>query len=299
MQPVAEWLVAKPERAVMVMVGSFLLPLTRIFGSAVLVLLTLRHGAKRAGLMAAISLAVILVVSLIGGQSIPQIVLVMFELWLPGMFFAVLLQRMRSLTLLLQATVLIAIAVVAGMYLVLGDPAAYWRELLVEFAEIWRQSGLEQEAELFMGLQPYAGQMTSIFVAIGWLMQVGMVLLGYAAYRRLPGETANYGRFRDLNFGRVLALILAVTSILGAAIGSLWLQSTAFVLFVVFWLQGLAILHWLRGIGKIPVVVLFLAYGTLLIPGLNLLSLSGIAIVGYSDAWFQYRARIASDNKQV
>ena len=46
-----------------------------------------------------------------------------------------------------------------------------------------------------------------------------MLLLGYAAYRTLPGEIADYGRFRNLNFGRVLASILAVTSILGAAIG--------------------------------------------------------------------------------
>ena len=95
----------------------------------------------------------------------------------------------------------------------------------------------------------------------------------------------------------MLASILAVTSILGAAIGALWLQNVAFVLFVVFWLQGLAILHWLRGIGKIPLAILVLAYGSLLIPGLNLLSVSGIAVVGYSDAWFQFRTRIKSVNK--
>lgn len=281
----------------MVMVGSFLLPATRLFGSAVLVLLTLRHGIRRAGFIAAASLAAILVVSLVGGQSIPQVVLVMLELWLPGMFLAVMLQRMRSLTLLLQATVLLAVLAVAGIYMVLGDPAAYWRELLVEFADIWRQEGLDQEADMFLGLQPYAGQMTSIFVAIGWLMQVGMVLLGYAAYRRLPDETANYGRFRDLNFGRVLASILAIVSILGAAVGTLWLQNVAFVLFVVFWLQGLALLHWLRGIGKIPVAILFLAYATLLIPGINLISVAGIAVLGYSDAWFQFRTRMTNVNK--
>jgi hypothetical protein len=192
---------------------------------------------------------------------------------------------------LLQATVLIAIAAVVGMYLVLGDPATYWGELLQDFANVWREADLEREAELFDGLMPYAGQMTSIFVAIGWLMQSGMLLLGYAAYRRLPEETAHYGWFRDLNFGRVLAVVLAITSILGAAIDALWLKDIAFVLFVVFWMQGLALLHWLRNAGKIGMGLLVLCYASLLIPLVNLLSVSLIAVFGYADAWFNYRAR--------
>ena len=87
MRSVAEWLVAKPERAVFVMIATFLLPLTRMFGSAALVLLTLRHGIKRAALIAAIALAVVIAISLVGGQSMPQIVLMVLELWLPGLFF--------------------------------------------------------------------------------------------------------------------------------------------------------------------------------------------------------------------
>jgi hypothetical protein len=138
--------------------------------------------------------------------------------------------------------------------------------------------------------------MTSIFVAIGWLMQVCVLLLGYAAYRDLPDETVNCGQFRDLNFGRVLALILAVASIAGAALDAMWLKNIAFVLFVVFWIQGLAVLHWLRSIGKISSAVLVVNYGALLIPGLNLLSVSAVAVVGYSDAWFDFRSRIKRDN---
>jgi hypothetical protein len=296
MQRIAAWLVARPERAAIGIVATFLLPLTRVLGSAILVLLTLRLGLGRAGMVAAISLAIILAVSMALGLSALQVALVPLQIWLPGMLFAVVLQRTRSLTLMLQATVLLAVAAVAGTYLVLGDPAAYWRELLLEFASMWREAGLEQEAELFDGLQPYAGQMTSIFVAIGWLMQVCVLLLGYAAYRDLPDETVNCGQFRDLNFGRVLALILAVASIAGAALDAMWLKNIAFVLFVVFWIQGLAVLHWLRSIGKISSAVLVVNYGALLIPGLNLLSVSAVAVVGYSDAWFDFRSRIKRDN---
>jgi hypothetical protein len=292
MQRIAAWLVERPERAVLGMVATFLLPLTRIFGSAVLVLLTLQHGAKRAIVVATISFAVIAAVLLVMGTSLAQVAIVVVQIWLPGMVFAVLLQRTKSLTLMLQATVLIAIVVVGGIYLALGDPAAYWRELLLEFANVWREAGLEQEAALFDGLQPFAAQMTSIFVAIGWLMQVGVLLLGYSAYRQLPGETVNCGQFRDLDFGRVLAAVLVFASIAGAAAGALWMKNIAFVLFVVFWVQGLAILHWMRANGKLPAAALVVNYGILLVPGLNLLSVSAVAVLGYSDAWFDVRARM-------
>jgi len=221
-----------------------------------------------------------------------QVLLVVLQIWLPGMVFALLLQRTRSLTLLLQATVLLAIAVVGGVYLALGDPATVWRELLVGFANVWREAGLVNEAELFEGLQPFAGQLTGIFVGIGWLLQACVLLLGYHAYRQLPEETVDCGRFRDVNFGRVLALILAVASIAGAAMSALWLKNIAFVLFVVFWVQGLALLHWLKANGRLPAAVLVVNYGVLLIPGLNLLAVSAAAVLGYSDAWFDYRPRL-------
>jgi hypothetical protein len=292
MQRISAWLVARPERAIVGLVATFALPMTRILGSSILVLLTLRHGLKSAAVAGSIAFAVILAVSVIAGMPLSHVFLVVLQVWLPGVLFAVVLQRTRSLTLLLQATALLAIVVVGGLYIVLGDPAVFWQGLLLEFANIWREAGLEQEAELFVGLQPFTGQMTSIFVAIGWLLQVAVLLLGYHAYRQLPDDTVDCGRFRDLNFGRVLALLLAVASIAGAAMGSLWLKNVAFVLFVVFWVQGLALLHWLKANGKLPAAVLVLNYGALLIPGLNLLVVSAAAVMGYSDAWFDFRPRL-------
>ena len=43
-QPIAAWLVARPERAVFILIASFLLPITQILGSAILVLLVVRLG---------------------------------------------------------------------------------------------------------------------------------------------------------------------------------------------------------------------------------------------------------------
>ncbi|MFQ5982087.1 MAG: hypothetical protein ACE5KS_01805 [Woeseiaceae bacterium] len=213
MQPIAAWLVARPERAVFILIATFLLPISQILGSAVLVLLVLSRGVGRAAVAAGIAFAAILVLALVSQVPVSQLFQVVLTIWLPGLALALLLQRMRSLTLLLQTTVLVAMVVLAALYLVLGDPASYWRAVLEEFAGIWREAGLQQESDLFVQLYPLAPQMTGIFVSIGWLLHAAAMLAGYAAYSSLPEQAYGFGRFSELNFGRVLAIVLALASI--------------------------------------------------------------------------------------
>ena len=74
---------------------------------------------------------------------------------------------------------------------------------------------------------------------------------------------------------------------------TIWLPGIllALLLFAIFWLQGLAVLHWLRARGQLPgillaaVYVLMVPFGFLLVPT--------VGVMGYTDAWFDYRPRIA------
>lgn len=291
MQPIAAWLVARPERAVFILIATFLLPISQILGSAVLVLLVLSRGVGRAAVAAGIAFAAILVLALVSQVPVSQLFQVVLTIWLPGLALALLLQRMRSLTLLLQTTVLVAMVVLAALYLVLGDPASYWRAVLEEFAGIWREAGLQQESDLFVQLYPLAPQMTGIFVSIGWLLHAAAMLAGYAAYSSLPEQAYGFGRFSELNFGRVLAIVLALASIAAMISGAVWLQNLAFLLFVVFWLQGLAMSHWLHGQGRMPTVALAAVYILTVLLGPLLVPIVGV--LGYTDAWFNYRPRIA------
>ena len=291
MQGLAVWLVARPERAVFILIATFLLPITQILGSAVLVLLILSRGPVRAALTAGVAFGAILVLVLVSQVSMTQLFQVVLTIWLPGMILALLLQRMRSLTLLLQTTVLMAMIVIVGLYVVLGDPAVYWHDVLQKFVVTWREAGLEQEADLFVQLLPYAPQMTGIFISIVWLLHVVALLIGYAAYINLPNQSDEFGRFSDLNFGRVLALVLALVSIAAMISAVIWLQNIAFVLFMVFWLQGLAVLHWLRGVGRLPTAVLATVYVLTVLLGPLLATVVGV--MGYTDTWFNYRSRIA------
>jgi len=288
-QGLAVWLVARPERAAFILIATFLLPITQILGSAVLVLLILSRGLVRTTLTAGIAVGAMLVLVLISTVSITQLFQVVLKIWLPGMFLALLLQRMRSLTLLLQSTVLMAMIVIIGLYAVLGDPAVYWHEMLQKIIVTWRGAGLEQEADLFIQLLPYTPQMTGILVSIGWLLHVVALLIGYAAYINLPNQPDEFGRFSDLNFGRILALVLAILSIAAMITPVIWAQNIAFVLIMIFWIQGLALLHWLRRAGRLPTMVLAAVYASHVFPLLVIV----ISMMGYTDAWFNYRTRIA------
>ena len=120
----------------------------------------------------------------------------------------------------------------------------------------------------------------------------GVTLHGLAVVQRMPGQEGQFGRFRDVSFGRVLAIVMAVVSVLAMVSGAAWLQNIPFLLFAVFWIQGLAIAHWLRGEGRIPGFVLAMVY--VLLPLLNIVMILGLAIAGYADAWFGYRKRLAA-----
>ena len=295
MQPIAAWLVRHPQNAVLGLAATYILflPLAGIFSGAVMVLLVLHHGERRALTQALLAAAILALMALLAGGSAPQMALAASMTWMPAFVLAALLGKWRSLTLALQASVIVALVGLLGFYVVLTDPAVFWSGWLAdEAATLFREMGLhEQAATLLENQAAIAQQMTVLFVFAIWSLYAFGLLLGYALYQASLGEKAVFGRFCDLNFGRVLALIVAVASVAAMISGATWLRNFAFLVFVIFWIQGLAILHWLRAERQFPAILLVIAYA--LIPLLSALPVISFAVVGYTDAWFGYRTRSA------
>ena len=151
---------------------------------------------------------------------VEQILLNATSTWLPGMLLAALMRSQRSLTLTLQVSVIVASVVTLAFFVVLGDPALYWNDVITALARLFEENGLQEQASLLIARQEIiVPQMTMIFVFLSWSLYVLVVLLGYALFQSLPGQTAVFGQFCDLNFGRVLALIMAVTSVFECVTG--------------------------------------------------------------------------------
>jgi hypothetical protein len=293
-QAIAAWLVARPMHAVLGLALTLMLPFAQVFSGAVMVTLVLLGGARKAALQGLAAMVVLALLSVLGGRTAPEMLVSGIVAWLPVFLLAWLLRSSRSLTLTMQVSAIVAMLVTLGFYAVVPDPIAYWTALLTDVAILFRDMGLVDQAALIVAQQDLiAPQMTMLMVLVSWSMVTLVVVLGYAIYQALPDRKGEFGQFGDLNFGRVLALVMAVTSALALAIDAEWLRNFAFVVFVIFWLQGLAVLHWLQANVPLPFVVLLVVYGML--PFLNALLILALAVLGYTDAWFNYRARIAKN----
>ncbi len=285
MRTIASWLVARPQNAVMGLAVTLLLPAPQLTSGVIMALLVLAQGTKLALVEGCIAAAVLLTVSLIFGVSIPSIVTLMAGTWVPVLLLAVMMLGSRSLTLTVQVAVIVAAVALLGFYIVVVDPVAFWQPYMDTMAEIVRQNNLQLNLELL------TAEVMNVSAALAfWMLYTVGLLLGYALYKRLPGETGDFGRFRDLNLGRVIAVMMALTSLLALAFNATWLQNLAFMLFVVFWIQGLSIVHWMHAQGTLPLAALIAVYA--LLPFLQVLLMTALAVLGYTDAWFDFRRRM-------
>jgi hypothetical protein len=289
MQAVVTWLVARPLNAVLALAATSS-PYLGFLSSILMVLFVLRRGVRTAVLQAVMAAVLLAGVALLVGTPMTLVISVAIIFWLPAVLLGTVLTATRSLTLSMQVLVLVAVAGMLGFFVLVGDPTTFWEAELQSAAEVWRSLGaVELADQLTEGGAILAAQMTMLIVIMFWTMYAATFALGYNLYRQLPGETADYGRFRDLNFGRVIAFIMALCSLVAWASGAVWLQNIAFVMFAVFWLQGLAIVHWMHAGKALPTFAVVLVY--LLMLPLSAAVIIALAVLGYVDAWFGLRRK--------
>lgn len=285
MQALAAWLVSRPQNAVLGLAVTLLLPAPQLTSGVIMVLLVLAQGTRLAVIEASVAAAALMAVSLVFGVSLASLVALMAGTWLPVLLLAVLLVNTRSLQLTMQVSVILAVVAMVGFYIVVTDPVAFWQPYLTLMAEIARQNSLELNAELLN-----AEVMTVSATLAFWMLYIAGLLLGYGLYKKLPAKTGEFGWFRNLSFGRVIALTLALVSLLAFVVDAAWLSNLAFVMFAVFWIQGLAIVHWMHAEGMLPLAAVISVY--VLLPLLQVLLVTALAVFGYLDAWFEFRRRL-------
>lgn len=295
MRPIALWLQAKPWNGIIGLAFALVVPLlASITSGAVIVMLVLAHGARVALLqgVAAVAIATGLA-TLLGGSGWPLLSNAVI-VCVPGLLLAMLIKRTRSISFTMQVSVIVAVIAIIGIHLLSGDPVALWGGVIDHSIAVLREVGWNEQdvATLANNRELIAQQMTMVSVFVPWSMLALAVVLGYALFQHLPEQQGRFGRFSDLQLGKVLAASMALTSLAAAAVSVASLQDLAFVLFAVFWLQGLAVMHWLHAEGVLPNLAIVALYA--LLPFLHVLLILGLAVLGYSDAWFNYRQRIAA-----
>jgi hypothetical protein len=296
-QRIAAWLIARPLHTVLGLALTLLLPFAQILSGAVMTMAVLQQGWRMSVLQGLAAAGLVAVMAAITNAPVVTILVNALVFWLPASLVALLVRQNRSLTLAYQVTAILALLGALALYVLLPDQVQFWKQTLSEVAVAFKEMGFDQQAELLITQQDViAPQMTVLFVLTTWSLVSLVLALGYGLYQRLPEKNGRYGRFCDLDFGRVLAMVMAVASLLALLTDGDWAQGVAFVAFVIFWIQGLALLHWMYTEGPLPLALLFVVYAML--PVLNALLVMGLAVVGYTDAWFDFRSRMKERNAQ-
>ena len=249
---------------------------------------------QRLGAYALIAVAFMGALNAAFGSSPLGVVRLAALTWIPAAGLALLLRSRRSLTLTVQFSVIALLAATLVFFLVQGEANAFGQSLVGEVAEVLRDSGYEQQAEVLLARHDVAAwQIIGLIVLLLWSSFTLALGAGNAMYKSINETAPSVGDFRDLDLGRVLAGVTALLCAAALVVDSVWLRSFAFVAFFAFWIQGLAILHWLEVNRSLPRPLLIGVY--VLLPFLNMLLVVALAVAGYLDAWFGFRRRSSAN----
>ncbi|MEM8983636.1 MAG: hypothetical protein AAGC71_11455 [Pseudomonadota bacterium] len=288
---IAAWLAAQPVNAVLGMVVT--LPLAPPVASAIAVQQTLVHGALPAGIRASLAVIMMLLSAAIVGAGSTGLAVGSAGFLTIGIVTGLVLKRTGSTTLTAQLallTVLVLVTVLHGA----GIPGPVVWETLAENIERWLAKGDGAEVAQFFDVM--MSMLHEIALSGFWLATVIALYLGHSLAALMPGGSFREGRFRDLNLGQLMAGAMIVSCLVLAFVPTAVARAIAICLLVAFFVQGLALMHWFAARRPAGVSLLLAAYVALVMPFLNAIALSALSVVGYLDAWFGVRSRLAQSS---
>jgi len=281
------------------LLAALLLPALLIFSGVFFVFTTLSKGPRRSATGAALAIGAVGVAAFLSGAPVTSAVPIVLTIWLPAFVLAATLQRTRSLTLTLQFLALFFAAMSVYVFGIVGNLVEIVSPVSTAWIDWTRASGLEEIA-IAWEEDPldFARQIALSTLWGAWMYLVLLLLLGYRYYRRSGSKSLDFGAFSSLDFGRVIAIVMAAFAAIAFAADVSWLKFVAVMMLAPFWLQGLAVMHWLYEARKLPMFVLILIYILLVLPVLSQIVIPALAVIGYLDVWLALRRRMAATNEE-
>jgi len=268
-----------------------------VVSAAIVVLATLRNGARE-GLLVALS--GMLAIAGLGGlmfQMPLALALLGLMLWMPAWGLAVVLGNSASLARALETAAFGGLVVVGLQYLLLQDPAVFWGETLQQHLQFDPAAIPEdQQRELFAAI---AGWMPG-GIAASWMVSMSLALmLGRWGQALLDRPGAFGAEFRELRFSRTWLLLLPV--LLGLSFvaygGEPSLAGQFYLVgMTLFLLQGISVAHALVNNLGAQAGWLFGLYFLLLVGAPH--SVTAVAAAGYADGWLNFRAKVRGGSQR-
>jgi len=281
---IATWLAGHRLRRIVIIAGLFPLPLLGLVSAATVVMTTMLRGPRDAVLDCLAALALLAGLGFVSGMELMSLAGSAVFSWAILVLLGTVAGRSGSLTLAVQAAVLVALA---GMWLFLlsvGDAVAFWVPVL----EAWYADLASQGVTLPVDLEQQAALMTGGLFAFALSGVLLSLLLGMSWTGLVTGGPTVAARFRLLQLGYVIGGMAAVAGL--ASLAGAQLNGVLLVFGVTFAYQGAAViawwarrLNWPRNWWLAAVIV------PLLFLQLLVIELALLAVLGFVDNWFSLR----------
>jgi hypothetical protein len=212
-------------------------------------------------------------------------------LWLPVWVLALVLRNTRSQPLTVSLASIMGLMIILGLRIGVGDPGAFWSELMEPVRQGLVESGLVTEAGGKDLIAEVARWMTGAFAATFYFQALLALFLG-RWWQSLLYNPGGFGaEFRELRLSRgvgILSLLLMAWLLVDE--NNQWAADLLLLVTPMLLLQGLALIHWLvwalqasRGwlIGVYALYLLAMPHAQVLTAGL-----------GLADIWVDVRSRV-------
>lgn len=277
-----------------------LLPMSAITAGLV-GLVTLRYGPLDGAIVLGASLSIAAIVSLMLAHTFDLVTLFAATVGVPVLLLACVLRWSRSQSVTLAATGALGGLTFGAIHLFAGDPLQWWQAFS---RATWLRGAYERGPVL--ALEPQAqAQVEQLFdhlIVVSyfplWSMTLAMIMLLIARWWHATLDNpGGFGReFRALRLDGRVAMVTIALGVLALMLGGAahglagWLLQLVLALYA---FQGVALVHAVVRQRKASAGWLVTMYTLLLV--LTPVAVIGLVVVGFSDAWINYRARWQTD----
>jgi hypothetical protein len=268
---------------------ALIFPFSAVLSGAALVLITLHAGPKNSFLIMLACIAALSACSYFFiGHALLGATTALAQL-LPSFILALIFYSTRSLSLSLQASSLLGALAFIFATILFPDSDQFWQKTLTPLlASILETGGYTAEQSAVMIAQT-AKFMTGLLIASVVLVHSSILLFGYKLQCLVNGSTQFESDFKQMHLGKVLAVIALTVGIWAFMAQSAFAAQLCGILTILFFLQGMAVIHTTCGTmtkGKLWLIIAYIL--VIFVPQAILV----VILLGIFETFFKLRERV-------
>jgi hypothetical protein len=268
---------------------ALIFPLSAILSGAAIVLITLHAGPKNSlPIILACIIALALVCSVFIGNALLGATTAAVQL-LPSFILASIFYSTRSLSLSLQAAAILGALTFVIVSAIFPNSYQFWQQSLGTILAPVLETGMYSAEQSAIIISQTATFMTGLLIASIVLVHSSILLFGYQL-KCLADDNKQFKQdFQKMRLGKVLAVLTLLIGTWALVTQSPYAAQLCGILSIVFFLQGLAVIHTTTGTmtkGKLWLIIAYIL--VIFVPQ----AIVVVILLGIFETFFKIRERV-------